>query len=353
MSIVSKRWRGRSHRSAVAAFFVVTLAAAMGIGGAAIADTGEIQGDVSGTIGLTVNDVFVNSNCTNVYDGKRGTKVPFTLKVNADVATDENGARNWYWYEINVIDNDSGETVSDFVRDISDFEQPADTSWSGALCSTLPAGSYRAVAYVCFDDTCDEGGNPHAVAVAQDSYRIMRVATRSYISRSGRTLTGTLKTASGTPIAGKPLRFMHGATVLATRTTNSTGHATFTGNYATSYHTSFAGTPTLSPSSSGTITVPRAGSGLSVTRSRSGAHAWKITAHLSGAGKAGKRIHLQRLYSTWRNTTKSCVTNSSGVCSVTFTQNSAANNGVWYRGSFAGSTYKMPAVSGRFHITKR
>lgn len=310
------------------------------------ADTVPLQGTVTGTVTLTVNDVQKASNCTNIGNGQSGTKVPLTISINAD------DDYSYIWYDIYVLDS-TGETV-DATDMVMTVEQTSSGTYTGTLCSTLPVGSYTAGALVCFDATEDLCADSTDISAVTDDYRITAAAPHHYTvsaGRSGTTVAGTLLDyGRAVPGAAVTIQRKSGSAwvTAARRTTNSAGRVTAPGSYGTTYRVTYGSV------ASAAVGIPRASSTLSATRAKHGKHAWKVTARLGGPLHAGKRVYLQRLAgSTWRNAGKSCVTTSSGTCSVAFTQGNRRNDRVWYRLQFNPVAQKNAASSGRFHLTHR
>lgn len=337
--------RGRRRAAALTSLL------ALATGGIALAptvahaDTVALTGPtVTGTVSLTVPDVAKASNCANATEGGQGTKVPLTLVLNAD------DDYSYISFDLFVIDSD-GVTVD--ATDIAfTTDEVSSGTFTGFLCSKLPVGSYTAVGEVCFDADVDPCEDAAETTFVTDAYRITSAHHYTVAaSRSGRTVTGTLRDSGrAVPRASVAIQRKSGSrwVTAAHKTTDAAGRASLTGGYGSTYRVVY-GTAT-----SGSVTVPRAGTRLAAHRAHLGRHAWKVTGTLSGALHSGKRIHLQRKYGTgWKNTTKSCVTRANGSCAISFTQNSRHDNGVWYRLRFAASAQKNAASSSRFHITHR
>lgn len=305
---------------------------------AAHADTAPLP-YIGGAATLTVNDVTKAQNC-DLY-GVKGTNIPVSVDVSFGENYSDEFTNPTVSWEVTVFDSD-GDDVTNYIEGGGFAEGSAD----GDLCSLLPAGSYRAVAFVF---TSDAEGTWTDSAEVTDAFTIR--AAHSYTlsaSRSGTTIKSQVKDY-GKPVVGKSVAIQRksGTTwkTVAHRTTSSTGWVSAAGARGATYRFTYGG------KYSSAVYVPKiATSVVKVSVSKYGSKSYRVVGKLTAGGNAvkGKRIYLQKKYGSWSNVT-SCVTNRYGKCSVITTP--AASR--YYRWKFRGDTIRKADVSASFYLKKR
>lgn len=334
--------RIRSMTRAFAATAVASLAVAVApvIGAQpAQADTAPLP-YIGGSATLTVNDVTKAQNC-DLY-GVKGTNIPVSVDVSFGENYSDEFTNPTVSWEVTVFDSD-GEDVTNYIEGGGFSEGAAD----GNLCSLLPVGSYRAVAFVF---TSDAEGTYTDAAEVTDAFTIR--AAHSYTlsaSRSGTTIKAQVKDY-GKPVVGKAVAIQRKSggswSTVAHRTTSSTGWVSATGVRGATYRFAYGG------KYSSAVYVPKiTTSVVKVSVSKYGSKSYRVVGKLTAGGNAlkGKRIYLQKQVSgSWSSVT-SCVTNRYGKCSVITTP--AASR--YYRWKFRGDATRKADVSASFYLRKR
>lgn len=302
------------------------------------ADTAPLS-YIGGSATLTVNNVTKAQNC-DLY-GVKGTNIPVAVDVSFGENYSDEFTNPTVSWEVTVFDSD-GDDVTNYIEGRGFAEGSAE----GDLCSLLPVGSYRAVAFVF---TSDAEGTWTDSAEVTDAFTIR--AAHSYTlsaSRSGTTIKSQVKDY-GKPVVGKSVAIQRksGSTwkTVAHRTTSSTGWVSAVGTRGATYRFTYGGK--YSPA----LYVPKiTTSVVKVSVSKYGSKSYRVVGKLTAGGKAlkGKRIYLQKKASGWGNVT-SCVTNRYGKCSVT----TAPAASRYYRWKFGGDSIRKADVSASFYLKKR
>lgn len=274
--------------------------------------------------------------------GVKGTNIPVMVDVSFGANyTDEFTAPTTKW-DVAVFDS-AGENVTNYIEGLDLLEGSA----TGNLCSFLPVGNYRAVAYVF---TMDAEGNDTDSAVVTDAFSIK--AAHSYTlsaSRSGTTIKSQLKDY-GKALTGKSVAIQRKSSgtwkTITHRTTGSTGWVSASVARGYSYRFTYGG------KYSAAVSVPKiATSVVKVSAKTYGKTSYRVVGKLTTGGKAfkGKRIYLQKSVSgRWSNVT-SCVTSSYGTCAVI----TAPTASRYYRWKFSGDATRAADVSSSFYLRKR
>ncbi|MBB3091569.1 hypothetical protein [Nocardioides albus] len=326
---------------AFAATAVAALAVAVAplISSPAHADTAPLP-YIGGYATLTVNNVTKAQNCEEY--GVRGTNIPVSVDVSFGANyTDEFTAPTTRW-EVAVFDS-AGDDVTNYIEG-TDFPEGSAT---GNLCSFLPVGNYRAVAYIF---TMDDAGSYTDTAEVTDAFSIR--AAHSYTLSAGRSAT-TIKSQLkdyGKALAGRSVAVQRKSSgtwkTITHRTTGSTGWASASVARGYSYRFTYGG------KYSAAVWVPKVATSVAkISVSKYGKTSYRSVGKLTAGGKVvkGKRILLQKRSNGGWVTVKSCVTSAYGKCAAVTAPASSRN----YRWKYAGDATRAADVSASFYLRKR